>query len=139
MQLLIIRDLRGNRRLGGLVKKLKDGVGRLLVDPFRLHQVLGREAAYLIHRAKGFKEGCSSLRADSWNLIQQGLDLGIPAQFFVVGDSEAVGFILDPRDQVKGIGMGIHDKLPVLKVQRPRPVPVILHHAGHGDVQVEFR
>lgn len=121
------------------MKKLKDGVGRLLVDPFRLHQFLGGEASYFFYRAKGLKEGRSPLRADSWNLIQQGLDLGIPAQFFVVGDRKAVGFILDSRDQMKGIRMGIHGKLPILVVQRPRPMPVILHHAGNGDVQVKLR
>ena len=121
------------------MKKLKDSVSRLLVDPIRLHQFLGGETAYFFYRAKGLKEGRSSLRADSWNLIQQGLDLGIPAQFFMVGDREAVGLILDSRDQVKGIGVGIHGKLPILVVQRPRPMPVILYHAGNGDVQVKLR
>ena len=138
MQLLIFRDFRLGRGVRRLVKELVNGVGRLLAETFRLHQLLRRETPNFIHGAEGLEQRGAPFGADSRNLVKQGLNLAVPAQFFVVGDGEAVGFVLDSSDEMERVGMGVDSELSVLIEQCPRSMPVVLDHAGDGNVQVKF-
>ena len=77
-------------------------------------------------------------RTHAGNAVQHGTYLLLAPQGTVIFNGETVRLILDSGDEFEALAAGIDRDLPVLIVQPPRPVVIVLDHAADRDGKAQL-